>query len=136
MRRAVAIGGSGGSIRHRGFGGMSPSQLSYAYALLGTLLATAALAQVPSDLRVESRGADNSGRFTVVPFTIRNLSRTRFASVDVTCTILDANARTLRTGWSTVRQVAAASTAYGIVQFDRQPTAALAACRINLAVPQ
>ena len=104
--------------------------------LAATLIATAVYAQVPSDLRVESRGADNSGRFTVVPFTIRNLSRVQFAMVDVSCTLMDANARALRTGWSTVRSVLAASTAYGVVQFDRQPAAILGACRIERATPQ
>jgi hypothetical protein len=107
-----------------------------ACTLVATLIATAALAQVPSDLRVESRGLDSSGRFTVVPFTIRNLSRVHFAMVDVACTLMDANARTLRTGWSTVRQVPAASTAYGVVQFDSQRAATLAACRIRSATPQ
>ena len=105
-------------------------------SLAATLIATAVCAQVPSDLRVESRGADNSGRFTVVPFTIRNLSRVQFAMVDVSCTLMDANARALRTGWSTVRSVLAASTAYGVVQFDRQPAAILGACRIERATPQ
>ena len=105
-------------------------------SLAATLIATAVYAQVPSDLRVESRGADNTGRFTVVPFTIRNLSRLQFAMVDVSCILMDANARALRTGWSTVRSVLAASTAYGVVQFDKQPTAILGACRIERATPQ
>ena len=105
-------------------------------SLAATLIATAVYAQVPSDLRVESRGADNSGRFTVVPFTIRNLSRMQFATVDVSCTLMDANARALDIGWSTVRHVVAASTAYGVVQFGKQPAAILGACRIERATPQ
>jgi hypothetical protein len=49
---------------------------------------------------------------------------------------MDANARSLRVGWSAVRNELAASTAYGTVQFDNQPTATLAACRVNSAVPE
>ena len=105
-------------------------------ALAGIVAATAASAQIPSDLRVESRGVDKTARFTSVPFVIRNLSRTRFAQVEVVCTLMDANARSLRVGWSAVRNELAASTAYGTVQFDNQPTAVPAACRVNSAVPE
>jgi hypothetical protein len=89
-----------------------------ALVLVSLTAATAAFAQIPSDLRAESRGVDSNGRFMLVPSVIRNPSRTGFAEVEVACTLMDPSNRLPRMGRQAVRNVPPASTAYGAVQFD------------------